>query len=117
MLMYPLIACEHVVAALGRVRSMLSERGDRGVDEVGFNSLQVLVAEAEARQRADAEVLGHDVAVAYELFEELDALGRLELERDRELVSIPVLCCRDALFDAVSLPLDAERHALAPALP
>jgi len=53
----------------------------------------------------------------HELLEELDAPRRLELQRDRELVPIPVLCRRHALFDAVSLPLDAQRHPLAPALP
>src|SRR5207342_867321 len=48
--------------------------------------------------------------------EELHALGRLQLERDGELVALAVLRGGDALLDAVADPLDPQRQALASAL-
>src|SRR5262245_16591646 len=82
---------QDVVAALRRVRPVLTERGDRRVDEAGVERLQVLVAEPQSVHRADTEVLGDDVRMADQLLEELYALRRFQLERDRELVPLPVL--------------------------
>src|SRR5262249_11714575 len=107
----------HVVPALGRVRSVLAEGRDRGVDDVRLDPLELLVAEPEPVQGPDAEVFGHHVRVAHELLEKLDAARGFELTGDTELVAITTLRRRHALLDAVALALDAEGDALPPALP
>jgi hypothetical protein len=107
---------QHVVAPLLGIGAVLPERGDGGVDQARIHLLQVLVPEAEALHRAEAPVLGHDVGAGDQLLEQLGALRRLQLERDAELVAVPVLRGRHALLDAVAHPLHAERHALAPAV-
>src|SRR5213593_4409834 len=108
---------QHVVAALGSVRSVLAEGRDRGVDDVGLHHFEVFVAEPEALESADAEVLGHHVRAANELLEKLDATRGFQLEGDTELVAVPVLRRGHALLDAVAPALDAQRDALLPALP
>ena len=108
---------QHVVAPLGGVRSVLAEGGDRGVDDVGLLPFEVIVAEPQPLESADAEVLGHDVRVAHELLEKLEATRSFQLEGDTELVPIPILRRRHTLLDAVTLALDAQGDALSPALP
>ena len=108
---------EHVIAPLGGVRSVLAEGGDRGVDDVRLLAFEVVVAEPQPFQSADAEVLGHDVSATDELLEKLDATRRFQLEGDTELVPITILRRRYTLLDAVALALDAQGDALSPALP
>ena len=77
-----------VVGGLARARAVLAEPGDRRVDERGVLLAQRLVAHAELVHRARAEVLDHDVRAPHQLAQELLALGRLEVERDAELVAV-----------------------------
>src|SRR4030095_10698852 len=96
---------------------MLAERGDRRVNEIGLHLPEVVVAEAQAVHRTHAEVLGHHVRVADELLEQPEPLGRLELERDAELVPLAILRGWSPLRDTVARALDAEGYALAAPVP
>jgi len=71
---------EHVVAPLRRVGPGLAERGDGGVDEPRIDALQLLVAEAEALHRADAEFSVTTSACFNQLAEQLEAGRRLQIE-------------------------------------
>jgi hypothetical protein len=82
-------------------------------DDVGLLRLRVIAAEPQSLESADAEVLGHDVQVAHELLEKLEATRSFQLEGDTELVPIPY-CAAGTLLDAVTLALDAQGDALRP---
>jgi hypothetical protein len=71
---------------LARPRS--TEGRDRAVDEPGIHRRQGVVAQPERLHRAGPEVLDENVGRRRHALEDLDALGRLEVERHVALVPV-----------------------------
>ena len=82
-------ALDHeVVAGALAVRPGLAEAGDRAVDEARIDRLQVVVAEAVAREVADLVVLDQHVALRGELAHDRLALRLREIDGDRLLAAV-----------------------------
>ena len=77
-----------VVARPRRIRPGLAEAGDRAVDQPRKPGMQLLVAQAVFRQRADLEVLHQDVAAGDQLQRDLLAFRLADIQRDRLLVAV-----------------------------
>src|SRR5215510_5227524 len=65
-----------------RVRSLRAVTGDRDVDELRVDLLQILVTKAVLLRRARSEVLAEDIRSCDELAQNVPTLGSLEIERD-----------------------------------
>src|SRR5204863_7685988 len=79
---------DEVVAAARRVRSRAAEARDGAVDEARIEAPQRVVVDAETAGRAGPVILHEDVGRANQPMHHLDALGRLEVERDPALVAV-----------------------------
>ncbi len=77
-----------VIARPRRIRPGLAEPGDRAIDQPRKLRVQLLVAQAVFRQRADLEVLHQDVAVGDQLQRDLLAFLLADIQRDRLLVAV-----------------------------
>src|SRR3977135_2100554 len=66
----------------------LAETGYRAIDDLGIDLLDVVVAEAQALDHAGPEALQHDMGLGGDLLDHGDAVGRLEVERDRALAAV-----------------------------
>src|SRR5262249_56957040 len=75
-----------VVGGLPAARAVLAERRERRIDQPRIDRREVLVAEAEGRERAGAIVLDEHVGGGDQLLEDGAVALRLEVERDRPLV-------------------------------
>ena len=71
-----------IVGGPFRLCSGLSEAGDRGVDDVGFDLFDVLEGQAELRSDPRPEVLDHHIAGADEVKQLRMLLGILEIGLD-----------------------------------
>jgi hypothetical protein len=80
-----------VVARPVAIGPALSEARDAAVDQAGVVLAESLVVDPEAPLHVGAEVLHDDVGLGDEPLENVDALRRLEVERDRPLVPVEVL--------------------------
>src|SRR5204863_8742074 len=72
------------------IRSVLPEAGDRAVDDAGLALARTLVVDAEPGDRADPQVLEHDVGAVEQPEEQRLALWMLQIERDALLVAVQV---------------------------
>ena len=71
------------------VRTCRSERGDRAVHEPRIDRGQPRVPETEAIGDAGPHVLEEHVGARDELFDDREPLGRLEVQGDRSLATVP----------------------------
>src|SRR5262249_49797918 len=69
-------------------RPGLAEAGDGAVDQSGIERLEVVIAQPETLERADLEILQHDVGARRQRPHDLLALGLVELDGDRTLAAI-----------------------------
>ena len=76
------------------IRPALSETGDAGVDQARVDRLQRLVVDAKAGLHVGPVILDHDIRVAHQLAEDLDPLGRFQVQRQAALVAVQVLKIR-----------------------
>src|SRR6201999_4653555 len=90
-------------AALG-VRARLPEARDRAQDQTRIALVQLLPADAELGQHAGPEVLQHYVGAIDQVPEDLEIVGRLEVEHDAALVAVPQ-------HEGRALALDERRRA------
>ena len=88
------------------VGARLAEARHRAVDDLGIDLLDVLVAEAQPLDHARPEALHHDMRLGGDLLHHGDAVGRLEVERDRALAAVE----GDGMGAVVALQL-AQRAA------
>src|SRR6202022_3780919 len=77
-----------VVGGLPRPRTGLPEARDRAVDECWIDLVRLVVIQAEAIHRARPKVLDQDIRGAHETAQRLQAVRRLQVERDAALVAI-----------------------------
>ncbi len=73
------------------VGSGLAETGDAGVDQARIDLRERRVVDAEAVLHVGPEVLEQHVGLLRELLQHRDALGLLQVQRDRALVAVRVL--------------------------
>src|SRR5262249_14194586 len=69
-------------------RPGLAEAGDGAVDQARIDRLEVVIAEPEARERANLEIFQHDVGTYRERAHDPLSFGLVELDRDRALAAI-----------------------------
>ena len=74
-----------------RVRPVLPEARDAGIDEPRIDRGERLVIDAEALLHVGAEILHHDVGLGGHFLEHRDAFRRLQVQRHRALVAVQVL--------------------------
>ena len=79
---------DEVIAGAGGVRTGLAEARDGAVDEVWLHGLDRCVVEPVFRELADLVVLEHHIGVRGELADDVLALGRADVDRDRALVAV-----------------------------
>ena len=72
------------------VGAVLAEPRDRAVDDARLPRARLLVADAEPRDGADAQVLEHHVGALEQPEEDRLAVGVLQIERDALLVAVQV---------------------------
>ena len=82
-----------------------AERADRAVDDARVAGRDVVVAEAEAVDRARPERLDDDVGAGREALGQREVAGVLEVERDRALVAVQPEVVRRALVVPGRSPL------------
>ena len=70
------------------VRAALAEAFDRRIDDARVELGHLLVGKAQLLDHARSEILGEDVGLFDEVAQHLLAARVLEIERDRELVSV-----------------------------
>ena len=70
------------------VGHFLAERGQRTGDQSGCSSTEIFQGEAELGHQSRTEVLDQHVGAAGEVPDCVDAVGRLEIDRDRALVPV-----------------------------
>src|SRR4029453_2028112 len=73
------------------VGAVLAEARDRAQDDARVHLLQAFVVDAQPELHVGAVVLDHDVGLLDQLLEDGEAVGFLEIERDRLLVAMQVL--------------------------
>src|SRR5207302_7189766 len=78
----------HVVGRIVRVGAAMPETRGRGIDEARIALVQAIPAIAELLHRARAEVFDERVGLVEQPLEDLAAVGRFEVERDRFLAAI-----------------------------
>ncbi len=79
---------DHVEGERFLVWAALAEALDLAIDDAGVDLFQHVIAKAEALDRAGGEVLGEHVGLFDQLFDQLDALLGLEVDRRRLLVGV-----------------------------
>ena len=70
------------------VRTLRAEPGERRVDDVGVHTANVFVAEPEPVHDAGPEVLDEHVRLGGQTPHDVDALRRLDVDRDRPLPAV-----------------------------
>src|SRR5690606_15621493 len=79
---------DEVVAGTRSVWAVLTEAGDRAVDEARILLLQALVVEPERGETANLEVLDQNVGITDEIEDEPTALFGVEIGGDRALAAV-----------------------------
>ena len=90
-----------------RLRTVLTEAGDRQHHEAGVAGRQVRPVEVEPGEDARSEVLDHDVGRGGQIGDELGAAGRVEVHRDVALPRVLLrVVARQAVDDLAPQPCD-----------
>ena len=75
----------------------LSKARDAGIHQAGVVFFQALVIDAQAELHIGTEVFHHDIGLGDQIFEQRNALGLFQVERDRAFVAVRVLIVRALL--------------------